>query len=160
MNETRTHLVGVISDTHGELPAAAIAALQGVEQIIHAGDFDNPEILAQLQQIAPVSAVRGNMDRGPWSRSLPVSTVVQIGEAQIYVLHSLEELDLNPAAAGFQGLIYGHSHRPEITDRSGVLFLNPGSAGWPRHGFPPSVALLRVTGLQLQAELINFKEEF
>ena len=149
--------IGVISDTHGELSPQARSALQGLPLIIHAGDLDRPEILAELAQIAPVRAVRGNMDRGAWSQTLPASDVVQAGGASLYVLHNLLDLDLNPQAAGFQAVIYGHTHRPETIQRGGVLFLNPGSASSPR-GIPhPSLAVLAIDGPSLSAEIIQLK---
>ena len=148
-------IVGVISDTHGRLAPAAISALQGVHLIIHAGDLDHEAILEQLKKIAPVKAVRGNMDRGHWAQKLPRSEVVEVGEASLYVLHNLENLDLHPGEAGFQAVIYGHSHRPEIRDRGGILFINPGSASMPRGGHPPSVVKLRVKGKELKAQFIK-----
>lgn len=156
----RTHqeppstLVGVISDTHGQLSRAAIQALEGVDQIIHAGDLDSHEILSQLERVAPVRAVRGNMDRREGLRQLQPSENVLVDQASIYVIHNLLDLDLNPEAAGFQVVIYGHTHVPENVHRNGILFLNPGSASFPRRGSKPTVARLRVRGNTVQAELI------
>jgi putative phosphoesterase len=150
---TQEHLVGVISDTHGWLSPQAIEALQGAELIIHAGDIDTFEVLRQLNQIAPVRAVCGNMDRGPWTKDLPKTDVVQVGETMLYVLHRLEDLEINPSAAGFHAVIYGHYHKPEIKIRNGILFLNPGSARYSRHDKYPSLALLRIQGLSLKAEI-------
>lgn len=152
---TQEIIIGVISDTHGLLRPEAVSALKGVSQIIHAGDVDSPEILQALKTIAPVHVVRGNMDRGPWVHELPASLVVEVGECLLYVLHDLTHLDLNPADAGFHAVIYGHTHMPAIRERSGVLFLNPGSAGHGRNGTSESVALLRVRGLALNPELVR-----
>jgi putative phosphoesterase len=137
-------LVGVIADTHGVLSEQVVQALQGVSQIIHAGDVDEVEVLEQLGRIAPVSAVRGNMDHGPGLEELPATQVVQVGEKSIYVLHDLGTLEIDPAAAGIQLVIYGHYHRPERKQRNGVLYLNPGSASFPRMGTRKSLALLRL----------------
>lgn len=149
------HLVGVIADTHGLLRPEAVTALQGVEVIIHAGDVGNPEVLAGLRQIAPVQAVRGNTDRGEWAQALPLTEVVEVGGARLYVLHELFCLDLDPRAAGLAAVIFGHSHRPHQESKDGVLYLNPGSAGPRRFTLPVSVALLRVNTPDLKVEFIN-----
>lgn len=151
------HLIGVISDTHGLLRPQAVAALQGAELIIHAGDIGGPEVLAALERIAPVCAVRGNTDRGHWSRNLPLNRVVEVGGVHLYVLHELYALDLDPAAAGFQAVIFGHSHRPHQERQDGVLYLNPGSAGPRRFTLPVSLARLRLSDNSLQAELVELK---
>ena len=148
-------LVGVIADTHGQLASAAIQALQGSQLILHAGDLDTIDLLHQLEQIAPVRAIRGNMDRGEGVRALPVSDIVAVGEASLYILHDLAGLDLNPKAAGVQAVIHGHTHVPENTFRNEILFLNPGSASFPRRGSAPSVAILTVQGKKLKAEHIH-----
>src|ERR1700730_4878188 len=127
---TQTEInVGVISDTHGMVRPEAILALRSCELIIHAGDVGDSAVLERLSAIAPTIAVRGNVDRGPWAQSLPLSEVVEVGEIQLYVLHELAALDLDPRAAGFAAVIFGHSHQPIAEVRDGVLFLNPGSAG-------------------------------
>lgn len=151
------HIIGVISDTHGLLRPQAVAALQGVELIIHAGDIGGPEILDALERVAPVWAVRGNIDKDNWARKLPQSRVVEVGGVHLYVLHDQYLLDLDPAAAGFQAVIYGHSHRPHLEQKAGVLYLNPGSAGPRRFTMPVSLALLRVSGHSLAAELLELK---
>jgi len=151
------HLIGVISDTHGLLRPQALAALQGVELIIHAGDIGEPGVLAALKQLAPVYAVRGNTDRGDWAWKLPLTRVVELGGTQLYVLHELFALDLDPAAAGFQAVIFGHSHRPHQEQKNGVLYLNPGSAGPRRFTLPVTMARLRLAGSTLTAELIELK---
>jgi uncharacterized protein len=149
------HLIGVISDTHGLLRPAAVAALTGVELIIHAGDIGNPDILGALESIAPVYAVRGNTDRGGWARKLPLTRVVEVHGFHLYVLHELFTLDLNPAAAGLAAVIYGHSHSPHEERKDGVLYLNPGSAGARRFTLPVTLALVTATASGLEAEFIQ-----
>jgi len=134
--------VGLISDTHGLLRPEAVRALQGVDLIIHAGDVGRPDILSSLKQIAPVFAVRGNVDTDPWASELPLSTVVEADHAVFYVLHNLDHLDLKPEAAGFHFVVTGHTHQPHQFERNGVLYLNPGSAGPRRFHLPISLALL------------------
>ncbi len=148
-------LAGVISDTHGLLRDEAVHALQGVERILHAGDIGDPQILETLGKIAPVSAVRGNIDRGPWTRFLPLAEAVELGEATVYLLHNLADLDLDPAAAGFQAVVTGHSHQPLAETRNGVLYLNPGSAGPRRFKLTVSVARLHIDGETVRAELVH-----
>jgi len=150
-------LIGVISDTHGLLRPEAIEALRGSEHIIHAGDVGSPEILEKLSTIAPVTAVRGNVDKGAWSRRLPETEVLELGGISIYVLHDLAQLDLKPKAAGFAVVISGHSHVPEQEMLDGVLYFNPGSAGPRRFKLPVSVGRLiledGVRGELLQLQL-------
>jgi len=134
--------IGIISDTHGLLRPEAEQALQGVELIVHAGDVGHPEILTKLKLIAPVFAVRGNVDTDSWAQELPVTTLVEAGCASFYVLHNLRELDLKPESAKFDFVISGHTHQPEQYERNGVLYLNPGSAGPKRFHLPVSLALL------------------
>jgi putative phosphoesterase len=136
--------VGLISDTHGLLRPEAVEALQGSELIIHAGDVGNPEILESLRGIAPVVAVRGNVDKEEWAQILPPTAVAEAGAVMIYVLHDLNELDLDPRAAGFQIVVSGHSHKPGKMEREGVLYVNPGSAGPRRFQLPVTVALLEL----------------
>jgi hypothetical protein len=135
-------IVGLISDTHGLLRKAALTALQGCDLIIHAGDVGKPEIIDELRSVAPVVAVRGNIDNGSWASALPMTAVAEAGPALIYVLHDVEQLDLDPAAAGFQFVISGHSHKPARTERSAVIYVNPGSAGPRRFRLPVTVARL------------------
>ncbi|MCU1261236.1 MAG: phosphodiesterase, family [Bryobacterales bacterium] len=137
-----THL-GVISDTHGLLRDEALRALEGSELIIHAGDVGDPQIIDALKVLAPVVAVRGNIDRGDWASALPITAVAQADSTFIYVLHDIHELDLDPAAAGFHIVVSGHSHKPVHTERSGVLYLNPGSAGPRRFQLPVTIARLK-----------------
>jgi putative phosphoesterase len=147
--------IGVISDTHGLLRSEAEAALAGSDLIVHAGDIGGPAVLDKLREIAPVVAVRGNNDRDPWATALPAREIVEVGPLLLYVLHDLHELDLEPRAAGLRAVITGHSHRPVIEERDGVLFLNPGSAGPRRFRLPIAVARLSVAGHHLAAEIVE-----
>lgn len=153
--ETANYLVGIISDTHGLLRPEAVAALQGSDYIIHAGDVGDPAILADLSKIAPVTAVRGNVDREKWARELPATNVLQLGEVAIYVLHDVAELDMDPRAAGFAAVIFGHSHEPSQETRGGVLFFNPGAAGPRRFTLPVTVGRLRVARAKVFGEILN-----
>lgn len=152
---TRGTLIGVISDTHGLWRPQVASAFAGVDLILHAGDVGDPGILAELRALAPVIAVRGNVDKGEWATRLPETEVVKIGTTQLYVLHNLEQLDLDPAAAGFVAVISGHSHQPMSREQGGMLYLNPGSAGPRRFALPVSVARVRVKGKRVSAELIE-----
>ncbi len=147
--------IGVISDTHGLLRPEAIAALRGSDFIIHAGDVGDPGILAKLRELAPVTAVRGNIDNGAWARDLPASEVLEAGGVSIYVLHILSDLDLKPEAAGFAAVVYGHSHAPKQELRNGILYFNPGSAGPRRFRLPVSVGRLIVDAGKLRGELVK-----
>jgi uncharacterized protein len=141
--------LGVISDTHGLLRPEAIHALRGSDLIVHAGDIGSPEVLRGLERIAPVIAVRGNNDRGPWADKLPLTEAVELGGASIYVLHDVNELDLDPRAGGFSVVIAGHSHQPRCEERDGVLFFNPGSAGPRRFRLPISVGTIAIDGARV-----------
>jgi uncharacterized protein len=152
---TAAHLLGVISDTHGLVRLEAVKALEGVEMIIHAGDIGTPEVLEALHAIAPVVAVRGNNDQGDWAHALPETEVVEVGGVMLYVLHDVNTLDLDPATAGFHAVISGHSHRPAMSKRQGVLFLNPGSAGPRRFKLPVSVARLTIRWAAIDAQLVE-----
>jgi len=147
-------LVGVIADTHGLLRPQAVAALAGCELIVHAGDVGSPAILAELGRVAPVAAVRGNVDVEAWAHGLPETAVAEVGAVRLYVLHDLARLDLDPAAAGFAAVISGHSHISAVFERGGVLYVNPGSAGPRRFALPASVALLHVRGGAVSADLV------
>ena len=147
--------IGLISDTHGLLRPEALRALEGSDLIVHAGDVGDPEILEELKTLAPVFAVRGNVDTDPWARSLPETEVVEAGPVTIYVLHDVQALDLDPAAAGFQMVVSGHSHKPAHTERGGVLFVNPGSAGPRRFQLPVTLALLRLDVSPWRIEFID-----
>ncbi len=146
--------IGVISDTHGLLRPEAVRALRDSESIIHAGDIGKPEVLDALQALAPVKAVRGNMDREPWARGLPKTEAFAIDQVAVYVLHDLREMDLVPEDVGFNLVVSGHSHQPSIQERNGVLFVNPGSAGPKRFRLPVSIALLHILGASVDAELV------
>jgi putative phosphoesterase len=150
-------IVGVISDTHGLLRPEALAALRGSDYIIHAGDIGDPKILDKLAAIAPVTAVRGNVDHGAWAQRLPATNVLEIGEVSIYVLHSLQDLDLKPEAASFAAVVYGHSHVPKQESKNGVLYFNPGSAGPRRFNLPVSVGRLTVKGGKIDAKILLLK---
>ena len=148
-------LIGLISDTHGLLRKAAVAALRGSELIIHAGDVGKPEILEELQRIAPVVAVRGNVDTTAWAAVLPGTAVAEADGALMYVLHDLRALDLNPAASGFRIVVSGHSHKPGKTERDGVLYVNPGSAGPRRFQLPVTVARLNVSKRPYEVDFLE-----
>ena len=143
--------VGLISDTHGLLRAEAIAFLRGCDHIIHAGDIGGRNILEALSSIAPVTAVRGNNDKGPWADALPQTKLARFEEAFVYVIHDLAQLDLDPRASGIGAVVSGHSHRPEIQRRNGVLYINPGSAGPRRFKLPVAVAELAIAGTAVTA---------
>ena len=149
--------IGLISDTHGLMRPEALIALRGSDLIIHAGDVDSPEIIELLRALAPVVAVRGNIDKGAWGSRLPVRAVVEAGPAKIYVLHDLAELDLDPAQARVDVVISGHSHKPGQREKNGVLYINPGSAGPRRFHLPITVALL---DLRSQPWRVDFIEVF
>jgi putative phosphoesterase len=150
----REQVVGVVSDTHGLVRPEALAALSGSERIIHAGDIGTAEVLAALAAVAPVTAVRGNNDHFAGASEIAEREVVEIGGCRMYVLHDLHEIDLDPGAAGFAAVIAGHSHRPAIEERDGVLFVNPGSAGPRRFRLPVAVARLHVRKGRARGELI------
>jgi putative phosphoesterase len=145
--------IGLISDTHSLLRPQAVEALKGVDLIVHAGDIGSPDVIDGLSAIAPVRAVRGNIDKETWAQQFPANDVVEIAGRYLYVLHNRQELDLDPAAAGFDVVISGHSHKPSIDKVGGVLFVNPGSAGPRRFTLPIAIAKLRVTQQAIEAEV-------
>lgn len=149
--------IGVISDTHGLLRPEALTALMGVAGIVHAGDIGGPNILEKLQTIAPVTAVRGNNDKGPWAEVIPETLMLNVRGHAIHVLHDVSRIDLSPAAAGVAVVVSGHSHKPEIIERDGVLFVNPGSAGPRRFRLPIAVAKLHVGDRSVRAEIIQLR---
>jgi uncharacterized protein len=151
--------VGLISDTHGMLRKEALDALLGSELIIHAGDVGKPEILEALRKIAPVLAVRGNVDTAEWAKALPQSTVAEAGTTLIYVLHDVHALDLDPGVSGFQIVVSGHSHQPGMSERQGVLYINPGSAGPRRFRLPVTVARLSVGKTPLGLEFVSLEAQ-
>jgi uncharacterized protein len=148
-------VVGVISDTHGLLRPEAVEALRGVAHILHAGDVGAPEVLGELRKIAPVTAVRGNVDTAAWARRIPLNEVVEIEDVSIYMLHILSDLDLKPEAAGFGVVVYGHSHKPASEVKNGVLYFNPGSAGPRRFKLPVTVGKLAVEGGTVRGEIVE-----
>ena len=148
-------MIGVISDTHGLLRPEALKALRGSLHIIHAGDVGSPEILEELSAIAPLTVVRGNVDKGAWALKLPETEDLEVGGVSIYVLHDLAQLDLKPRSAGFAAVASGHSHVPKQETRDGVLYFNPGSAGPRRFKLPVSVGRLIVEDGKVRGELMN-----
>jgi uncharacterized protein len=152
-------IVGLISDTHGLLREEAVRALQGCDLILHAGDVGAPEILDRLKTIAPVIAVRGNVDHGEWADSLPATAVVEAGEDTIYMLHSMDDLDLNPRVAGFSIVLSGHSHKPSQVEKDGVLYVNPGSAGPKRFDLPIMLARLDLEAKLGKVEFVDLSAQ-
>lgn len=147
--------IGVISDTHNLLRSEAIENLRGLELIIHAGDIGDQNILAELEKIAPVIAVRGNVDSAEWCQSLPHTSTIAAGEIEIFVIHNLRELEMGELSKKTKVVISGHSHKPLIERKDGVLYLNPGSAGRRRFKLPISLAKLKIDGADVQAEIIE-----
>ena len=151
----RAVTIGVISDTHGLLRPEALEPLQGSDYIVHAGDIGDPVILERLAEIAPVTAVRGNVDRAAWARKIPATNVLEVAGISIYLLHDLAQLDLKPEAAGFAAVISGHSHVPGKEIKNGVLYFNPGSAGPRRFHLPVTVGRLIVEAAELRGEILE-----
>ena len=151
--------VGLISDTHGLLRPAAVDFLRGSDHIVHAGDIGDPMVLEALRALAPVTAVRGNNDNGPWAQKIAETEVLRVGDVFIYVVHDLAELDVDPTAAGFQVVVSGHSHQPRVSERDGVLYVNPGSAGPRRFKLPIAVAELHIAGQSVKAMVIELDLE-
>jgi putative phosphoesterase len=147
--------IGIISDTHGLLRPEAVAALQGAALILHAGDIGDPGIIEALEEIAPVIAVRGNNDRDAWARTHAEREVVTVDEVQIYLLHDLKEMTVDPVRAGHRVVVSGHSHKPSVEERNGVLYVNPGSAGPRRFSLPVSVACMDIEGNRVSANIVT-----
>ena len=147
--------IGLISDTHGLMRPEALEALEGVELILHAGDVGSPDVLDALERVGPVWAVRGNTDRDAWADRLPATQIVEAAGSSLYVLHDLAQLDLDPGAAGFAVVVYGHSHQSSATTRGGVLYVNPGSAGPRRFRLPVTIALLQLDGAEAEARIVE-----
>jgi putative phosphoesterase len=152
---SRNVIVGIISDTHGLLRPQALDALRGADLIIHAGDVGKGEILGPLRSLAPTFAIRGNVDTLGAAASLPAVAVVKAGPLLFYVLHDIAELGVDPPTAGFAAVVCGHSHRPSIEMRDGVLYLNPGSAGPRRFCLPVTLARVVIEGRQLRPEIVT-----
>ena len=155
----RVNRIGVISDTHGLLRPSVVGALEGVSMILHAGDVGALATLTGLRKIAPVVAVRGNVDRDAWSRRLKVREYVEVGGAACYMVHDIADLDLDPAAAGIRVVIHGHSHSPRILEKGGVMYLNPGSVGPRRFRLPIAMAYLSIgENGSVSAEILHLEE--
>jgi len=152
-----SYRLGLISDTHGLLRREAVEALRGSELIVHAGDVGDPKILEELRKLAPVVAVRGNVDTQEWARTLPLTAVAEAGSGLIYVLHDINALDLDPASAGFRLVVSGHSHKPARMERDGVMYVNPGSAGPRRFQLPVAVARLNLAEEPWDLEFVELE---
>jgi uncharacterized protein len=155
---TKNLLLGLISDTHSRIRPSALEALRGSDIILHAGDIGSPDVITALKKIAPVHAIHGNIDREPLTKKYPATNVIEFAGLSIYMLHNLQALDLDPKAAGFHAVIYGHSHKPEYYFNNGVLYFNPGSAGPRRFSLPISVGKIRVKDGELLPEIILLEE--
>ena len=147
--------IGLISDTHGLLRPQAMAFLHGSDFIVHAGDICDPDILEELKGVAPVTAVRGNNDTGAWARRLKQTEYLRIGAFSLYAIHDLAQLDVEPAAAGIRAVVSGHSHKPHVEERGGVLFVNPGSAGPRRFRLPVSAGEILLDGTSVRARAVE-----
>lgn len=155
MAKAKSLRVGLISDTHGLVRPEARAYLQGCDYIVHGGDVGSAEVLAELAQLAPVVAVRGNNDQGPWARRLPQTEMIELGAIHLYVIHNLAELDVDPQAAHVRVVVAGHSHHPAVSERDGVLYVNPGSAGPRRFRLPVSAGELRIEGGKVSPRVVD-----
>ncbi len=155
LQNKKSILIGVISDTHGLLLPKAINALKDVDLIIHAGDIGNTEVLDELKSIAPVVAVRGNMDMAEGLKNLPETQTVEVGDVLMVVIHDIQKLDIAPSEAGFDAVIFGHFHRPSVSEKNGVLFLNPGSAAQPRRHYPASLALIHIQENSIKTQIVD-----
>jgi uncharacterized protein len=151
-------VVGVISDTHGLLLSAAIKALHGVDLIIHAGDIGNTGVMDELKSIAPVVAVRGNMDMNIDFKDLPETEAIQVSDALLYIIHDINRLDVAPSKADFDAVIFGHLHYPSVAKHNGVLFLNPGSASQPRRKSSSSLAFLHIRGSSIKTQIMDIDD--
>jgi putative phosphoesterase len=149
--------VGLISDTHGLLRPEALTFLRGSDYIVHAGDIGDPRVITELSALAPVTAVRGNNDRGVWAQEIPEAQALQVDNVFIYILHNVAELNLDPVAAGFQVVVSGHSHQPSVEERNGVLYVNPGSCGPRRFKLPITAAELDIEGHSVKARVVELE---
>jgi hypothetical protein len=150
--------VGLISDTHGLLRPEAVSRLRGCKLIIHGGDIGGPEILDELASLAPITAVRGNNDAGAWAQRLKETELIRVGGMLLYVIHNLKEMEVDPGAQGIRVVVSGHSHKPLIEERQGVLFVNPGSAGRRRFKLPIAIAELLIEGDAVTARIVNLED--
>ena len=150
--------VGLISDTHGLLRPEALDFLAGSDHIVHGGDIGSPEILERLAAIAPLTVVRGNNDTAPWARTIPATARVDFGTVALYAIHDLKEIDIDPRAAGVRVVVSGHSHKPACSERDGVLYVNPGSAGRRRFSLPIAAAELIIEGDVVAVKLVTLRE--
>jgi putative phosphoesterase len=151
--------LGILSDTHGWIPPAVAVAFSGVQAIIHAGDMEDPEAISQLERIAPVIGIRGNMDHGNWASGLPPAALVTLGGKTFYILHNLMQLDMIPEAAGIDVVVSGHTHEPAVEEKNGVLFLNPGSAVFPRRGSPAGGFRVQISDGAVHARHVVFDDD-
>jgi putative phosphoesterase len=151
----KTGRIGLISDTHGLTRPEGVKILQGVEMILHAGDIGKPEVLTSLQALAPVVAVKGNVDREKWARAIPDCVSVRINEVKCQLIHDAHDIKIDPHSAGYTVVVSGHSHRPSVARRDGVLWINPGSAGPRRFHLPVTIGLLSVDGNKMSAEIVE-----
>ncbi|MCQ4315684.1 metallophosphoesterase [Stutzerimonas zhaodongensis] len=147
--------IGIISDTHGLLRPEALAALQGCERLIHAGDIGKPQVLEALEELATLDAIRGNVDSGDWAVAIPETLDLRIGGLRVYIIHDVKTMEIDPVAEGIDVVISGHSHQPKIEQVNDVLYLNPGSAGRRRFKLPISLALLDIEDGQPRAQLVT-----
>lgn len=154
---TRPLLIGLIADTHGLIRPQALGALRGADLIVHAGDIGHAAVLDALTLIAPLHAVKGNIDRSPWANQLADTMIITVGELKLYLIHDINELPFEPSQRGIAVVISGHSHKPSIVRRDGVLFVNPGSAGPRRFNLPVALAKLHVNGFDAKAEIVELK---
>lgn len=154
----KNYHIGIIADTHGRLPQSVSTVFQRTDLIIHAGDIGDPEIIDALAKIAPIRAVQGNMDMGKWAHGLPKNEKITIRDKRLYVIHDVYDLDRTIKTDSYDVVVYGHTHRPQVDKQQGVLYVNPGSAVQPRFGYPPSVALLEITGDVIKARLVDLSK--
>jgi putative phosphoesterase len=151
-------LIGVISDTHGHLPGGVPQAFKNTDLIVHAGDIGDEKVLDDLSRIAPIVAVRGNMDSGRWAERLPEEETIELGSIAVHVLHNVDRLDIDLKCAGIKAVISGHTHRPKLYEKNGITFLNPGSASYPKSGNPTSAGLIQLRGGTISAKLVKLKD--
>ena len=147
--------IGIISDTHGMVSPFALDALSGVDRILHAGDIGSPEVLQVLQRLAPTDAIRGNTDGNGWCENLPLTEMVDVDHTMFYLVHDLQALDLDPKSAGIQVVVHGHTHRSALKTHDGVLYFNPGSASYARHGEPLSVGRIALVDGRIVPRIIS-----